>query len=63
MESKRQLFCSNKHYWHLSRKKLKRIDMLFNLIKREHGTQDAEDVLGISDAGRYASNLESKRRL
>jgi len=61
MESKRQLFCSNKHYWHLSRKKLKRMDMLFNMILREHSTQDAEG-LGISGAGRYAYNLESKRR-
>ena len=52
MGLKRVLFCNNKHYWHLSNKKLKRMDRLFDLILSEHSTLSA---------GRYV-NINSKER-
>jgi len=37
------------------------MEILFDMITKEHGIQGAADVLGTSGAGRYASKLESKK--
>lgn len=36
MGLKRGLFSAKKHYWHLSHKKLKRMNLLFEQIEAEH---------------------------
>ena len=64
MGLKRQLFCENKHYWHLSSKKLKRMEGLFDMIKQEHGVKEFTDYDGDNPgAGRYASQLNNNLKL
>lgn len=62
MGFKRRLFVSDKHYWHLSRKKLKRMDALFDLVQQGHnvsGTSLPDDAGGM---GQYASFEERREK-
>ena len=59
MGGKRNLFCANKHRWHLSYSKVKRLERLFDMIASEHGITEEAGIHANQVAGRYAfENLE-----
>lgn len=55
---KQHLFHDNKHYWHLSRKKLERMDMLFDMIKKG---RTAEVTRG-TEAELYVNTKERREK-
>ena len=54
MGSKRQLFSCNKHRWHLSYSKVKRLNRKFDMIATEHGITEEAGIHANQVAGRYA---------
>lgn len=62
MGIKRRLFVNDKHYWHLSRKKLARMDALFEMVKQGHNAVEAPLPGVESGVGQYANFKERREK-
>lgn len=66
MGLKHRLFADRKHYWHLSRKKLARMEVLYDIIDSQRGVPKSSgryaDFENLEEGGSIHASVESMGR-